>query len=72
MTEPFLNSGWENLFVVAIFFGILLLAFLRLDARLSASRRRLSHPLAFGLDKKGRQFFTDPDGCRWYPSARPK
>ena len=72
MTEPFLNSGWDTFLAAAFCLGLLLFAFFRLDAHLSLPRRRRPPSPVTGYDKKGRLFFTDPDGRPWYPAVRSK
>jgi hypothetical protein len=72
VNEPFLNSGWGVFLVAAPFLGLLLFAFFRLDALLSAPGRRRRASPAIGLDGKGRSFLTDPDGRPWYPSQHRK
>jgi hypothetical protein len=70
MGESFLNSGWSTDVVAVSFLCFVLFAFFRLDAHLSARGHRRPPPPGMGIDRKGRLFFTDPDGRPWYPPPR--
>jgi len=68
MQEPFLNSGWDTLFVAAPFIGLILAGLLRLDSSLANPRRRHQRRYpSIGTDNNGRVFLSDPDGRPWFP-----
>ena len=80
MSPPFGAPNW-GIFLLAIpFLCALPVGILRLDARLARPHRRrriapgMGRAIAqgMGIDDRGQEFFTDPDGRRWYPARRGK
>jgi len=60
-------------FLSALPFVVLLMAaLLRLDALMATPCRPRQRQPAFGLDRNGKMFLTDPDGRPWYVASHPK
>jgi len=72
MLALLLPPEWGVFLIALLFLCLLPATMLRLDAALTLPRRKDPATLAFGTDKDGRLYFTDPDGRRWYPPRRSK
>jgi hypothetical protein len=72
MSPPFGSPDWGIFFLSVPFLCALPVGILRLDVHLARLHRRRTIAPGMGIDDRGHEFFTDPDGRRWYPARRVK